>query len=134
MGIACEFIRYLTGYRSISHPASWHQVHLLLRQLLHIPFLQTPALTLYAQSKECQKLHWNVAHKPVCGIQAEQHSRLLRKDPDEKAKARKLNRWINAWSLAMTACLPIALDIPNHQQGRHETHTYGHSPTSVVSF
>ena len=96
--------------------------------------LPNTSADLDVQSKECQKLHWKVAHKAVCDFQAELHKEHLREDPNEKAKVKKFNRWINAWSLALTACSPIALDLANHQWDRHETHTYDQSPTSLAHF
>ena len=105
---------------------------LLLRQFLRIYPLQALILIFYVQSKECQKLHWKVAHKSICAIQTEQPGWDTRDDPDEKAQAKKVNRWVNAWSPAMTTCLPIALDLANHPWGRHETHTYARPPTSIM--
>jgi len=74
-------------------------------------------------SKECQKSHWKIAHKAICMIQTAQPGQALIEHPDEKAQLKRLNRWINAWSTAMTECLSIALDMVNHQWGRHDTHT-----------
>ena len=120
----------LAQYRSILHPTSRYQGCLLLCQLLYMSFFQTPPLTL-TQSKECQKLHWKVTHKAICLLQTQKLNQNLGEDPDEKAKAKKVNRWINAWSPSMTECLFIALDLANHQWGLHETHTHVHLPASA---
>ena len=96
------------------------------------PF-QVQLLTFHVQSKECQTLHWKTGHKAACVPQT-QLSRDPGEDPNGKAQVKKVNRWINAWSLAITICLPTALDLVNHQWGRHETHTYVHRPTFKISF
>ena len=31
---------------------------------------------------------------------------------------------MNAWTPAITYCLPVALDLANHEWGRHDTHVY----------
>jgi len=33
-------------------------------------------------------------------------------------------RWVQAWTPAITFCVPLALDLANHERGRHETHRY----------
>jgi len=33
-------------------------------------------------------------------------------------------RWIHAWSPAIGLCSPLALDLANHERGRHDTHRY----------
>ena len=89
---------------------------------------------LYAQSKECQKRHWKMAHKAICALQTKLLDQDIREDPDEKAQTKKVNRWINVWSPAMTACLPLALDLANHPWGRHKTHAYVHAPASMTCY
>jgi len=88
-----------------------------------------PTLTLYVQSKECQKVHWKQTHKAACVGPATKSSRNPGEGPDGSAQTRKVSRWINAWSPAIAKCLPIALDLANHGWGRHETHAY--VPSSV---
>ena len=31
---------------------------------------------------------------------------------------------MNAWAPAILNCLPLALDLANHEWGRHDTHAY----------
>lgn len=114
----------------LTHLTLWSQDRLLLRQFLHTHFFQIRSPTLCAQSKECQKSHWKTAHKAVCTLQQTQ----LSQDLEEKAQVKKVNRWINVWSPVITMCLPTALDLVNHQWGRHETHTYVHPPALTGSF
>ena len=35
-----------------------------------------------------------------------------------------MDRWTDAWASTITYCLPVALDLANHEWGRHETHLY----------
>ena len=35
-----------------------------------------------------------------------------------------MSRWTNAWASTITHCLSVALDLANHEWGRHETHVY----------
>ena len=95
---------------------------------------QTPALTLllpYAcldvQSKECQRAHWKTTHKTICSINATVIED-LGESPKQKAWSKKMKRWIDAWTPAIRSCLPIALDLANHDWGRHDTHGYVPSP------
>jgi len=81
-----------------------------------------PTLTFYVQSKECQTLHWKEAHKAVCARRATEPGSDLRDDQDEGEEAKQLSRWAEAWAPAIISCLSIALDLPNHQRDRHETH------------
>jgi hypothetical protein len=59
----------------------------------HTPLRNTDAevLTLYAQSKECQKLHWKVAHKATCTLYTAQPGRNLKesrqKGVDEESQS-----------------------------------------------
>ena len=36
----------------------------------------------------------------------------------------KVVRWMEAWTPAIMYCSPLALDLANHERGRHETHRY----------
>lgn len=76
-----------------------------------------------AQSKACQKAHWKRIHKTECPLYVAVHqdSKIYRKD---RLISRDTARWIHAWSPAIFFCSPIALDLPNHEWGRHETHRY----------
>jgi len=56
-------------------------------------------------------------------VQRAQLDHRLRGTPGEKATGKRINRWINVWSPVLTACSPVALDLANHEWGRHETHT-----------
>ena len=73
-----------------------------------------------------------MGHKAACVLGAAQPN--PKEYPDEKAQLKKVDRWISVWSPAMSACLPIALDLANHEWGRHRTHAYVHNPTSMVFF
>ena len=75
------------------------------------------------QSKKCQKLHWKVAHKAVCSDNAVV-TKKIGESPEERAWAKEIRYWINAWTPAITHCLPLALDLANHEWGRHDTHAY----------
>jgi len=76
-----------------------------------------------AQSKECQKKHWKVGHKAVCsGNKAVNQVR--GETPEEKAYSKKIRRYMNAWTPAITYWLPVALDLANHEWGHHDSHVY----------
>ena len=75
------------------------------------------------QSKECQKLHWRSSHKTVCTSNAA-IIRGIAESPEGKGWTKKVERWIKAWSPSISYCLPLALDLANHEWGRHDTHAY----------
>jgi len=68
-------------------------------------------------------LHRREGHKAVCALHATWPSQNLRESPDEGEQTDKLSRWVKAWTPVVSTCLPIALDLANHEWGRHETHT-----------
>ena len=68
--------------------------------------------------------HWKQSHKPACVGPAKKSNGNSKEDPGESAQTRMVSRWINAWSPTISKCLPIALDLANHEWGRHETHAY----------
>ena len=97
---------------------------------------QTPTLNLLfppahidAQSKQCQKLHWR-GHKAFCSNNAAVTQK-IRESPEGKFRAREMRLWMNAWTPAISYCLPLALDLANHEWGRHDTHAY--VPSSMGS-
>ena len=76
-----------------------------------------------AQSKACQKVHWKAGHKAVCPnnvVVNQKHG----ETPEQKAYWKKIRRYMNTWTHAITYCLPVALDLANYEWGRHETHVY----------
>jgi len=75
------------------------------------------------QSKECQKAHWKALHKTTCSTEATIREN-LKETPEEKEWSRKVTRWMNAWTHAISLCAPTALDLVNHEWGHHETHRY----------
>lgn len=116
MRIASKLVCCLDAHRPILRSISWSQDCLILRQFRHI-HLQTPALTFDAQSKECQKSDWKRAHKAACVAPATKPSRKPKGDQGARAQARKVDRWFNAWAPAIAWCLPIAMDLANHEWG-----------------
>ena len=44
--------------------------------------------------------------------------------PEQKAYQKKIRRYMIAWTPAIMYCLPVALDLANHEWGRHDTHVY----------
>ena len=85
--------------------------------------LRLPRARIDAQSKECQKRHWKASHKEICPdnvIVNQKHG----ETPEHKAYYKKMRRYMNAWTPAITYCLPMALDLANHEWGRHNTHLY----------
>lgn len=131
MRIASKLVCCLDAHRPILRSISWSQDCLILRQFRHI-HLQTPALTFDAQSKECQKSDWKRAHKAACVAPATKPSRKPKGDQGARAQARKVDRWFNAWAPAIAWCLPIAMDLANHEWGHHETHAYVAFPPALV--
>jgi len=68
--------------------------------------------------------HWKQTHKVACVGPAAKSSRNPKEGSRESAQTRMVSRWVNAWSPAISKCLPVALDLANHEWGRHETHAY----------
>jgi len=74
------------------------------------------------QSKECQKSHWKLVHKRDCArVKSGQD---LMRDIGGVAHTREIGRWVNAWYFVMVMCVPVALDLANHEWGHHDTHVY----------
>jgi len=74
-------------------------------------------------SRECQKADWKQVHKAACAVNAKAH-REYRESPRVKSEAAKrITRWIQAWNPTIAFCSPLALDLANHEWGRHETHS-----------
>ena len=93
-----------------------------------------PRTRVDTQSKECQKRHWKVGHKVVCPTIAAV-SQTLGEPPEQNARAKKPDLWMNAWASTISCCLSVALDLANHEWGRHETHAYVPSaPSSMFVF
>ena len=65
----------------------------LLRPFLLTLLLQMPTLIRFVWSKECQKSSRKMAHKATCALQTTKPN--PGKDPDEKAQAKKVGRWID---------------------------------------
>ena len=82
-----------------------------------------PRVCIDLQSRECQKLHWKLAHKAVCSGNAAVIQN-IGESPEEKARAKEIRLWMNAWTPVISYCLPLALDLANHDFGRHDTHAY----------
>ena len=85
-------------------------------------YFQTLTLD-HVQSRACQKAHWKAIHKTTCSTHATIRQ-TLKESPGQKEWSRKITRWVNAWSNTISCCTPIALDLANHEWGRHDTHTY----------
>jgi len=66
-------------------------------------------------------MHWKSIHKTTCSTQATIRQNLV-ESPKEKEWSKKITRWLNAWSMAIAYCSPIALDLANHEWGYHDTH------------
>ena len=82
-----------------------------------------PCTRIDAQSKECQKKHWKSGHKKACPdnvVVNQKHG----ETPELRGYYKKMRRYMNAWTPAITYCLPVALDLANHEWGRHDTHVY----------
>jgi len=82
-----------------------------------------PRTRVDVQSKECQKASWKAGHKTVCPDNVAVNQR-HGETPEQKAYSKKMRRYMNAWTPAITYCLPVALDLANHEWGRHDTHVY----------
>jgi len=126
----CRYVPFsLTGDRSVSHLAvsgspSTASVSPNLQYLrtliLNLPCHTHPNL----QSKECQKTHWKWLHKTACPLYATARQN-YKESHKQRVTSREAARWIDAWSPAIAFCSPVALDLVNHERGRHETHRYG---------
>ena len=80
-------------------------------------------------------MHWKRSHKAVCSDNAAVLQN-VGESPKEKARSKEMRYWMNAWSPAIICCFPLALDLANHEWGRHDTHTYvpsGLGPESMPS-
>ena len=82
-----------------------------------------PCACLDVQSRECQRTHWKTGHKTICSNHPTP-TEDLEETPKQKAWSKKMGRWIDAWAPVIRGCLPIALDLTNHEWGRHDTHAY----------
>lgn len=85
------------------------------------------------QSRECQKRHWKALHKMTCPGQAAARQN-VRQSPEQKDWTKRITRWTNAWTVTITYCYPLALDLPNHGWGHHDTHWYVSYPIRVRVF
>ena len=83
---------------------------------------------IHEQSKECQKIHWKASHKVVCP-QNVAVIQCLAKSPEGKGWSKNVKRWVTAWTPSIVYCLALALDLANHEWGRHDTHVY--APTTL---
>jgi len=68
-------------------------------------------------------MHWKASHKAVCSGNAAV-TRSFEGSPEEKGRSKKMRQWMNAWIPTISYCLPMALDLANHEWGRHDTHAY----------
>jgi len=97
------------------------------------PELRLPLTHFGVQSKACQKGHWKALHKVTCPGQATIRQN-LRESHQQKEWSKKIDRWMNVWADTITCCSPAALDLANHEWGRHDTHRYVLSAVLVRSF
>jgi len=124
----CKYASALPVIHSTPSHAPSPQGRLLLRQYPQIlynifePLNRLPRThSVTGQSKECQKAHWKTTHKAICSTTSDQNSTESR---GEKGWSKKIKRWLDAWTPAIIHCLPVALDLANHEWGRHDTRSY----------
>ena len=109
--------RYLrTAFYCVSSPRHFESRTSTLNLFL-------PHIRIDVQSKECQPKHWKALHKATCSSNAAV-IQILGETPKEKAWSKKTRRWTNVWIPIVSCCSLIALDLANHEWGRHETHAY----------
>ena len=63
-----------------------------------------------------------MSHKVMCSNHAASDRRL--ESPEQKAWSKKIKQCMSTWTPAISYCLPLALDLANHEWGRHDTHAY----------
>ena len=68
-------------------------------------------------------MHWKAGHKKDCHANVAA-TQTLEETPEQKACMERADRWINAWASTISYCLAAALDLANHEWGRHDTHVY----------
>ena len=133
----CKYVRFSIANDRFSFlltPGASPQARILLCQFPQTRNSQIPPLKLLSltridlQSKKCQQLHWKGFHKDDCSHNAGVHQK-TEESPKEKARLKEMRYWVNAWTPAISYCLPLALDLANHKWGRHDTHAYVHFTT-----
>ncbi|TFK69396.1 hypothetical protein BDN72DRAFT_767968 [Pluteus cervinus] len=77
------------------------------------------------QSRECQRAAWKNGHKEVCKPFPQEASM----DPSSPERIenfidKQLSRWVDTWKWTLYAFGMLALDLSNHPEDYHMTHTY----------